>query len=182
MANRHNRLRFGCAKPLKGATVGHPGTAGRETMSDLYDTDFVTWSQRQADLLRRRAAGELVNESDIDWPNVAEEIEALGKNEERALASKLAIIMEHMLKLEASPATDPRAGWRATIRRERTDIHRLLKSAPSLRRTVAAVMAEELGAARSEAAASLADNGETPRIAIDGAAYTEDQVLGDWLP
>ncbi len=151
-------------------------------MSDLYDTDFVTWSQRQSALVRRRASGELVNEAEIDWPNVAEEIEALGKNEERALASKLATIMEHLLKLEASPAVDPRAGWRSTIRRERTDIRRLLKGAPSLRRTVAAVMAEELGTARSEAAASLADNGETPRIAIDGVVYSEDQVLGDWLP
>jgi hypothetical protein len=26
-------------------------------MSDLYDADIVTWSERQADLLRRRAAG-----------------------------------------------------------------------------------------------------------------------------
>ena len=30
-------------------------------MSDLYDTDIVTWSERQAELLRRRAAGELVS-------------------------------------------------------------------------------------------------------------------------
>jgi len=151
-------------------------------MSDLYDTDFVIWSRQQSELLRRRASGELVNEAEIDWPNVAEEIEALGKNEARALASKLATVMEHLLKLEASPAVDPRAGWRATIRRERTDIHRLLKDAPSLRPTVAAVIAEELGAARREAAASLADNGETPRIAIEGIVYDEDQVLGDWLP
>jgi hypothetical protein len=114
-------------------------------MSDLYDTDFVTWSRQQSDLLRRRAPGELVNEAEIDWPNVAEEIEALGKNEARALAGKLATILEHLLKLEASQAVEPRAGWRATIRRERTDIHRLLKDAPSLRRTVAGVIAEELG-------------------------------------
>jgi hypothetical protein len=151
-------------------------------MGDLYDTDFVTWTRRQSDLLRRRASGELVNEADMDWPNVAEEIEALGKNEERELASKLGTIIEHLWKLEASPAVDPRAGWRATIRRERTAIHRLLKGAPSLRLTVAGVMAEELSATRSEAAASLADNGETPRIAIGAVVYSEDQVLGDWLP
>jgi hypothetical protein len=151
-------------------------------MSDLYDTDIVTWSERQAALLRRRAAGELVNEANIDWPNVAEEIEALGRNEARELASKIGSIMEHLLKLEASSAVDPRSGWRATIRRERADIHRLLKGAPSLRRTVPAVIAEELAGARSEAAASLADNGETPRVAIDAIVYSEDQVLGDWLP
>jgi hypothetical protein len=64
-------------------------------MSDLYDTDFVTWSRQQLDLLRRRASGELVNEAEIDWPNVGEEIEALGRTEARA--------------------------WRATIRRKRAD-------------------------------------------------------------
>ena len=46
-------------------------------MSD-YDTDILTWSERQATLLRRRAAGELVNDAEIDWPNVAEEIESVG--------------------------------------------------------------------------------------------------------
>ncbi len=43
-------------------------------MSDLYDADIVTWSERQADLLRRRAAGELVNDAEMDWSNIAEEI------------------------------------------------------------------------------------------------------------
>ena len=33
-------------------------------MSDLYDDDIVEWSERQADLLRRRAAGKLVNDAD----------------------------------------------------------------------------------------------------------------------
>ena len=58
-------------------------------MSDLYDTDILTWSERQAELLRRRAAGELVNDAEIDWPNVAEEIEAVGRTERRACESHL---------------------------------------------------------------------------------------------
>ena len=40
-------------------------------MSDLYDTDILLWSERQADLLRRHAAGERVNDASIDWPNIA---------------------------------------------------------------------------------------------------------------
>ena len=48
-------------------------------MSD-YDTDILTWSERQADLLRRVGAGEAVN-ARIDWDNVAEEIESLGRSE-----------------------------------------------------------------------------------------------------
>ena len=45
-------------------------------MSGLHDDDIVLWSERQGDLLRRRAAGELVNDAEVDWPNIAEEIEA----------------------------------------------------------------------------------------------------------
>ena len=55
-------------------------------MSDLYDTDILTWSERQADLLRRMARGERVNDQ-IDWGNVAEEIEDMGNNVVRAVAS-----------------------------------------------------------------------------------------------
>jgi hypothetical protein len=38
-------------------------------MSD-YDTDILLWSEHQAELLRRRATGELVNEAEMDWPNI----------------------------------------------------------------------------------------------------------------
>jgi uncharacterized protein DUF29 len=54
-------------------------------MSDLYDTDIALWSEHQAVLLRRRAAGQLVNDADLDWPNIAEEIEALGRSERSSL-------------------------------------------------------------------------------------------------
>ena len=45
-------------------------------MSDLYDTDILAWSARQAELLRRMAAGDRVNDQ-VDWENVAEEIEVV---------------------------------------------------------------------------------------------------------
>jgi hypothetical protein len=37
-------------------------------MSD-YETDILAWSERQGALLRRLAAGERVNDADLDWPN-----------------------------------------------------------------------------------------------------------------
>jgi hypothetical protein len=44
-------------------------------MSDTdYETDVVRWSERQAALLRERAAGKLVNEADLDWTNLAAKI------------------------------------------------------------------------------------------------------------
>jgi hypothetical protein len=44
-------------------------------MSDLYEDDILLWSEHQAEALRRRATNE------IDWENVAEEIEAIGRSE-----------------------------------------------------------------------------------------------------
>ncbi len=52
---------------------------------NAYDTDLLLWSRHQAALLRRRAARDLVNEDEVDWAHIAEEIEALGKSDRREL-------------------------------------------------------------------------------------------------
>ncbi len=49
-------------------------------MNDLYEEDILTWSERQAELLRRLAAGERVNDQ-VDWQNVVEEVESVGRSE-----------------------------------------------------------------------------------------------------
>jgi hypothetical protein len=148
-------------------------------MSD-YDTDILVWSEHQAVLLRRRAAGELLNEADLDWSNIAEEIESLGRSDRRELRSRVATILVHLIKLQASPATDPRAGWRVTVLEQRAGLRDVLRDSPSLTRTVAAVIAAEIEAAREIAAISLA--GEEPLIDLATLRFTVDQVLGPWLP
>jgi len=145
-----------------------------------YDTDILVWSEHQAALLRRRAAGELLNEADLDWSNIAEEIESLGRSDRRELRSRVATILFHLIKLQASPATDPRAGWRVTVLEQRAGLRDVLRDSPSLMRTVSAVIAEEIEAARERAAIGLA--GEERRIDPATLTFTVDQVLGPWLP
>jgi hypothetical protein len=58
-------------------------------MSDLYDDDILLWSEHEAALLRRLASGEHVNDRDLDWPNISEEIEAVGRSELRACGALL---------------------------------------------------------------------------------------------
>ena len=149
---------------------------------NAYDTDIVEWSAHQAELLRRRAAGELVNEAEIDWPNVAEEIDQLGKSQTRELTSRIAAVMLHLMKLEASPATGPRAGWRETISGQRDAIELLLADAPSLRARVPDIIAAGIGRARLRAQEAIADHGEQPRIGLETVTYSAEQVLGDWFP
>ena len=150
-------------------------------MSD-YDADVYAWSQRQGALLRRLAAGERVNDADLDWPNIAEEIETVGRSERAAVASHVANIIEHLIKLQASPANEPRAGWEATVIRARGDVERLLRESPSIRRLVEAMIAQELPTARRVATKELARYREAPRVEVNTLAYAVDQVLGDWFP
>jgi len=149
-------------------------------MSD-YDTDLVVWSQHQSDLLRRMAAGERVNDQ-VDWENVAEEIESLGRSDRRELRSRVQTILVHLIKLLASPAAEPRSGWLQTVRRERTGVRVLIKDSPSLKPIIPALIDEELPEARTNVSADLADCGEQPATDPATLTFTTDQVLGPWLP
>jgi Domain of unknown function DUF29 len=100
-------------------------------MSDLYEDDIVLWSERQSSLLRRRAAGELVNERELDWPNIAEEIESVGNEQVHAVESLLVQALAHRLKAEAWPTSPEVPGWRAEARRFRDDA--VSRFAPSMR-------------------------------------------------
>jgi hypothetical protein len=146
-----------------------------------YDIDVLSWSEQQAALLRRVAAGETINDQ-IDWENVAEEIESVGQSERRSLASHVRLVLEHLAKLEASPAANPRAGWQDTVSRARVDIEDLLQASPSLRPKLEAMVAEQLPRALKLAASSLAHHDETARMPLDKLRYSLDQVVNDWFP
>jgi hypothetical protein len=150
-------------------------------MSD-YDLDFYAWTQRQGGLLRRLAAGERVNDADLDWPNIAEEIETLGRSERGALRYCVATIVEHLLKLQASLASEPRAGWRATVRRCRLRVEDLLKDNPSLRPLTDKVVADEMETGRRLADVAFEEYGEIPVVNPQSLSYSKDQVLNDWFP
>ncbi len=149
-------------------------------MSD-YDTDLLLWSERQAALLRRAAAGDRVNDQ-VDWENVAEEIESLGKSDRRELTNRIRTILTHLIKLQTSPATEPRPGWHETIIEQRAEIRTLLEDSPSLRSIVPAIMGKELSTARAAAMASLAGYNEQPRTDPEELTFTAEQVLGPFLP
>lgn len=80
----------------------------------LYDEDTLLWSEQQAALLRRLAAGEAVNAA-VDWENVAEEIEAMGRSELAACRSLLGQAMLHMLNLHAEPDSLAADHWQREV-------------------------------------------------------------------
>jgi hypothetical protein len=76
---------------------------------DLYRDDILTWSLEQAARLRRARAGERVN--DLDWDNIIEEIETLGRSETEAVRSLLAQSILHLLKRRAWPTSSAMRKW-----------------------------------------------------------------------
>jgi hypothetical protein len=144
--------------------------------NDLYQADFYVWVRHQAELLRAKRF------DDLDLANLIEEVEDLAGALERSVRSRARTIMEHLLKLQHSPARDPRLGWRATVRTQRSEL--LNDLSPSLRRHLADNLPELYARARHDAEGTLRDHGEESAADALPAAcpYTLDQITGDWLP
>jgi len=90
-----------------------------------YDSDIVAWAGEQARLLR---AGRFEL---LDLEHIAEEIEDVGKSEQRELMSRMAILLGHLLKWRYQPERRG-ASWEATIHTQRSSIARRLRRTPSL--------------------------------------------------
>jgi len=95
-------------------------------MGTHYETDVIAWAGEQAALLR---SGRL---AEIDIEHIAEEIEDVGRSEKRELASRLAVLMAHLLKWQYQPGRRG-ASWRRTIKEQRRAIAAHLLETPSLK-------------------------------------------------
>ena len=144
--------------------------------SDLYERDVYAWSNEQAGLLRAQRFAEL------DLEHLILEIEDVGGSLYREIRSRLRTVMEHLLKLEHSTATKPRAGWQHTIRTQRADLADDLTL--SLRPRIESNLARFYEVARIEAAAALREHGEDAAADAlpEKCPYSLDQLTGDWLP
>jgi hypothetical protein len=85
-------------------------------MDTLYDADILKWSEEQAALLRRHAEGERAKDEALDWPNIVEEIESVGREQLYAVESLLLQAMLHALKAQAWPEASEVAHWQAEAR------------------------------------------------------------------
>ena len=158
-------------------------TLATDTAS-LYERDFFAWCMAQAEALRGAGTGGAMV---LDYENLAEEIESLGKSERRELASRLGNILEHLVKLQHSPAVEPRAGWVATVRRERRDVELLLEDSPSLERELPALIKRETMRAVRDTVREMSERGGIGKalaatVAAECGSYTVEQVVGDWFP
>src|SRR5262249_23337095 len=137
---------------------------------ELYDRDFFEWTRCNAALLRARR----FEEADIE--HLAEEIEDIGKSQQRELESRLLVLLTHLLKYQARPGSGASGSWKATIKVQRFKLRRLLEQMPSLRRRlpedVAAVY--ELAVSKAAAGTRLAES-SFPRT----CPFSLEQILDE---
>jgi Domain of unknown function DUF29 len=91
-----------------------------------YETDVVAWANEQAWLIRNKKF-EL-----LDLEHIAEEIEDVGINEQRELASRMAVLMAHLLNWQFQPEHRG-ASWERTIKEQRKSLEFHIKQVPSLK-------------------------------------------------
>lgn len=99
--------------------------------AELYDRDFAEWAVRNAELLRSGR----VAEADLD--HIAEEIEDMAKRERRAMQSRLARLIQGLLKWQVQPMKRS-ASWQSTIAEQRFRIGKLLADNPSFQAELSA--------------------------------------------
>jgi hypothetical protein len=110
-----------------------------------YDTDYAAWADTQAAALRAK------DWAALDLDHLAEEIEDVGRAVRKGIGHQLERLLLHLLKWQYDPATDPRRGWRLTIRHARRAIADELAENRTLRGYPAARLAEAYRRAREDA-------------------------------
>jgi hypothetical protein len=148
--------------------------AGQEP-DTLYDTDVAAWAQRQAGALRRRAANE------VDWENVAEEIEGVAASQKREARSRLRVISEHLLTWRHQRQRRHQGqSWRNTVDEQRRELQELFEDSPSLRGFAEGALAPAFVTARQDVERKTGKGLDLPN---DTCPWSLEQILSlDFLP
>jgi hypothetical protein len=139
-------------------------------MSDLYEDDIALWSEQQGELLRRLARGEKVN-AQIDWENVAEEIESVGQSQRDRCESQLFQALLHDLKARGWPQSNAVSHWQSEVRVARANAKRAFS--PSMRQHI------DLAALYATAVDAMPDkiDGRPPQPVPETCPFTLDELL-----
>jgi hypothetical protein len=137
----------------------------------LYDEDFYQWTQQQAALLREGKW------QDLDYANLAEEIESVGRSDKRELGNRLKVLVMHLLTWRYQPESREHGhSWEDTIWEQRGQIAAILEDSPSLRREVPGRLAQQYPAARRK---TLRDTRLPDNALPETCPWTPEQLLDE---
>lgn len=138
-----------------------------------YERDFFAWTQEQAQILRARGT------LGLDWDNLAEEIDSMGRRDRRELERRLRRILHHLLKWHVQPGLRG-PGGRNTLIEQRRQAEKLLKESPSLRSQLLQLRDEAYPDAVRDA---VSETGLRPQTFAADCPFTVEQILDpDYLP
>lgn len=138
--------------------------------------DFYGWTQETAELLKQRKFTE------IDLEALIEEVEDMGKSQQRALKSRLTSLLLHLLKWRYQPTHQGRS-WQQTIRNQRRDILEELADNPSLKPQLPKIGDRAYIKAIGEAALETGFEEDIFPPTFEQTGWRWEQVLDmDWLP
>lgn len=145
-------------------------------MSCLYEEDFYAWCLRQSKVL------ELGLDNDLDWKNLKEEIESLGRKEKKELRSRLEILFIHLIKWKMQPDHRDRnsGSWLGSIRVQRMAIFHHLKDCPSLKSSIDEIAKEAYEEARNRVPLEAPIVEED--IPLEMPFSIEEALQEGWLP
>lgn len=146
-------------------------------MSTLYEQDFYSWTQQQAEILRRAGEQHLNAPAGLDWEHVAEEIEQLGKDKLDEPCSRYAVLITYLLKWRYQ-AAHRSSSWRGTINEQRYRIARLIRKNPGVRPDRAEEFADAYDESRQRAIDDTGMPAESfPAICPFTLVQVEDQAF-----
>ena len=136
-------------------------------ISARYETDFAAWTAEQA----RRLRG--LKPTGLDWENLAEEMDSLGRSDKRAIGSALKVVLEHLLKWQFQP--DKRStSWSDSLEEHRDRISRILEDSPSLATLPQEILKREYQRARRKV---LRDTRLSAKSIPSTCPFTVEQAL-----
>ncbi|WP_035987433.1 DUF29 domain-containing protein [Leptolyngbya sp. KIOST-1] len=142
-------------------------------LSELYDQDYVLWLEMTYQRLAEQRFTEL------DLPNLLEELGDMGRSEKRALISNLIVVLMHLLKYAYQPQKRSNS-WRFTLKEHRRRLQEALKSSPSLRAYLTQNFAECYAEARDLAAT---ETGLDLEVFPETSPFTPEETLDrEFLP
>jgi hypothetical protein len=134
-----------------------------------HEKDTYGWAVYTAQLLRERKMNE------VDFDNIIEEMEALGRSEKHELINRLSLVISHLLKWQYQPTMRGHS-WIYTIEEQRKQAKIHLKDNPSLKSKLDEILIDAYDVAISKAAKETALDKKTFPTEC---SYTFEQIIND---
>jgi Domain of unknown function DUF29 len=141
--------------------------------SAVYELDFQSWANRQAEALRSR------DSEVLDWEHLAEEIESMAASQQRELTSHLKTLLTHSLKWQWE--SDQRSfSWKNSIENARDEISDLLEQSPSLKTKIAGALPKAYKRAIRQAANEMGyDDRRRNNLLPPQCPWTFEQLMDE---